>query len=65
MSRFKDIQEYPDDLNTLSIAELEKWLTYWKTRKEHLGKLPTKNVEKTIHKIEKAINNKRNESYEP
>ncbi|MGE0754089.1 MAG: hypothetical protein AB7L92_02910 [Alphaproteobacteria bacterium] len=62
MSRYKKIKDFPDDLDTLSMPELMRWLDYWQTKKKYLGTLPAKSVEKTIHSIEKAISRKQSEA---
>jgi hypothetical protein len=55
MSRFRELDDFEARFDSMGVAELEKWKTYWTQHAKILAPKIRKEAMRRVHKIEKAI----------
>jgi hypothetical protein len=58
MSRFDKLREFESCFETMKIAELERWKTYWTYHAPCLAPKIRRQAMKRVYEIEKAIEHK-------
>jgi hypothetical protein len=55
MSQFRDLRDFERRFDSMEVAELKRWRTYWTRHAELLAPKVRKQAMKRVHEIERAI----------
>lgn len=65
MSRWKKLDNWEEKLSRMTVAELEKELTFWKSRVEFFQPKVRRSAMKQVHFVQKLLDQKRSEEGTP